>query len=169
MASPTGHGGAPNRWPWPPLVFGAAAAAAIVLGWVIPLPASEAGWTGSVGIAVMMTGIALDVWAIWTMRRADTNIMPNRAADRLVTWGPFRLSRNPIYSGNTILLIGIGIAFARSWFVVMALLAAALVDRLAIRREERHLAEKFGPAWTDYAARTPRWLIVLSRGTPRRL
>jgi protein-S-isoprenylcysteine O-methyltransferase Ste14 len=152
---------APNRLPWPPIVFGLAAVAAIALGWLVPLPASGAGWTGSAGTAIMIAGIGLDVWAIWTMRRADTNIMPTRAADRLVTWGPFRLSRNPIYTGNTILMAGIGIAFAKSWFVVMALLAAVIVDRLAIRREERHLAEKFGTAWADYAARTPRWLLAL--------
>lgn len=73
--------------------------------------------------------------------------------------GPFRFSRNPIYLANTLLLIGIGLAAGNGWFVPLALLMAVLVDRLAIRREERHLAIRFGNAWIDYAAATPRWLI----------
>jgi protein-S-isoprenylcysteine O-methyltransferase Ste14 len=76
-----------------------------------------------------------------------------------VTWGPFRFSRNPIYLGNTLLLIGIGIAGGNYWFVLGALVSALLVDRLAIRREEQHLAARFGEAWTNYAQSTPRWLI----------
>jgi len=40
----------------------------------------------------------------------------------------------------------------------MGLIAAVLVDRLAIRREERHLAARFGPAFADYARRVPRWI-----------
>jgi protein-S-isoprenylcysteine O-methyltransferase Ste14 len=112
-----------------------------------------------VGGALLLAGFGFDLWAIATMRRANTNVMPNRAADLLVTWGPFRFSRNPIYLGNTLLLLGIGLAIGNIWFVIFAFAVAASVDRLAIRREEQHLAARFGDAWTDYAAKTPRWLI----------
>jgi len=150
----------PNVLPWPPMVLVGAALVAIALGRMLPLPALDGFWPTALGLATLLAGVALDLWAIMTMRRAATNIMPNRAADRLVTWGPFRFSRNPIYLANTLLLIGIGVAFGNLWFVLCAVASAMIVERLAIRREERHLAAKFGADWTAYAAATPRWLIL---------
>jgi protein-S-isoprenylcysteine O-methyltransferase Ste14 len=44
------------------------------------------------------------------------------------------------------------------WLVIAALVGAVLTRKLAIEREERHLAARFGEAWAEYAARTPRWL-----------
>ncbi|MGP9812455.1 methyltransferase family protein [Rhodopseudomonas sp. NSM] len=149
----------PNRLPWPPMLLTLAALASIGLGMVAPLSLPRAQSVVLIGYAVAGLGLGLDLWAILTMRSARTNILPHRAADRLVTWGPFRFSRNPIYLANTLLLIGIGLGFGNAWFVVFALLSAAAVDRLAIRREERHLAIKFGDDWIDYASNTPRWLI----------
>uniref|UniRef100_E6VD43 Isoprenylcysteine carboxyl methyltransferase n=1 Tax=Rhodopseudomonas palustris (strain DX-1) TaxID=652103 RepID=E6VD43_RHOPX len=153
------EGPRPNRLPWPPMLLAIAALAAIGLGVVLPLPLPRSElvvWTGYVLVALGFSG---DVWAILTMRAARTNVLPHRAADRLVTWGPFRFSRNPIYLANTLLLTGIGLAVGNGWFVPLALLMAVLVDRLAIRREERHLAIRFGNAWIEYASMTPRWLI----------
>jgi protein-S-isoprenylcysteine O-methyltransferase Ste14 len=51
------------------------------------------------------------------------------------------------------------LAFGNARLIVFGLLAAVLVDRLAIRREEAHLISRFGSAWTDNAERTPRWLF----------
>ena len=149
----------PNVLPWPPMLLVLAALSAIALGTLWPLPLSGAEWLRLLGFALLGLGIALDGWAILTMRAAHTNILPNRGADALVTWGPFRASRNPIYLANTLLLIGIGLAFGNLWFVLMAFVCAVLVDRLAIRREERHLAVRFGDDWIAYVATTPRWLI----------
>ncbi|MGX7745013.1 methyltransferase family protein [Rhodopseudomonas parapalustris] len=156
----TGYEGArPNKWPWPPMLLAIAALAAIGLGMVLPVPLPRNDAVVWIGYLIAVLGFALDGWAILTMRAARTNILPHRAADRLVTGGPFRYSRNPIYLANTLLLIGIGLAAGNGWFIPFALLTAVLVDRLAIRREERHLAIRFGNAWIDYAASTPRWLI----------
>lgn len=149
----------PNVLPWPPMLLAAAAVLSIGLGSVWPLPTLNTAWAKVPGFMLLALGIGLDVWAILTMRSARTNILPHRGADRLVTWGPFRHSRNPIYLANTLLLAGIGLAFGNLWFVVAALLSAAAVDRLAVRREERHLAQRFGRDWIDYVATTPRWLI----------
>ena len=110
--------------------------------------------------SVIETIVLLKVAAMLAMRRARTNILPHRGADRLVTDGAFALTRNPIYVGNTLLLAGVGVAIPSAWMVAGALLAALLVDRLAIRREERHLSARFGEAYADYAARVPRWIGI---------
>ncbi|MFC7300433.1 methyltransferase [Cognatiluteimonas weifangensis] len=151
----------PNRIPWPPLIYLAAVVVALVLDLLWPLPAAgwtPPGWLRPLALALAAAGIALDLAAMATMRRAHTNILPHRGADRLLTDGVFALSRNPIYLGNTLLLAGVGLALPSAWMVAAALVAAWLVDRLAIRREERHLAARFGAAYAAYVARVPRWL-----------
>lgn len=158
--------GRPNIIPWPPVLLILLIAAAFAAGAVVPMPApppDAAFWFRILGIAVAAAGIALDLWSLLTMYRHRTNVLPHRAADRLVTSGPFRFSRNPIYLGNTTLLGGIAIALANPFFLLAAILNVVLVNRLAIAREEAHLAERFRDAWHDYAARVPRWVGPVRR------
>lgn len=151
----------PNTIPWPPLLYVAAAAMALVLNHVAPLP-----WVdgipmmilAAIGLCLLCAGIALEIVTALAFRRHRTTILPHRAATALITDGPFAKSRNPIYLGNTLLMFGAGLLFGITWFLPAGLAAAFLVQKLAIEREERHLAEKFGKAWDAYAASTPRWL-----------
>ena len=152
----------PNTIPWPPLLYGGAAVLALLLDRAAPLPP---GWVGaqwpvvrSLGEAMLVVGVALDLWAMATMWRHKANILPHRAATALVTRGPFALSRNPIYLGNTILLLGAGLAFGIAWFIPAAMLAAALTAHFAIAREEAHLNARFGRDWRDYRQRVSRWV-----------
>ncbi len=150
----------PNRIPWPPLLLLAGIAFGALLGALAPLNLAVPSAMRIAGFAFLAAGIALDLSAIRTMWLARTNILPHRAADRLITSGPFRLSRNPIYLGNTIALAAMGFAFSNFWYTMAAAVMAVLLDRLAIRREEAHLTARFGRAWQEYAAQTPRWLLV---------
>jgi len=164
MLSSMGHDrhATPNSVPWPPLLYGGGAVLALLLDLAVPLPA---WWVGAhwpavrlLGDALIVAGIALDLWAMATMWRGRANILPHRAATALVTHGPFALSRNPIYLGNTCLLAGAGLAFGIVWFLPVALLAAGLTAHLAIAREEAHLNARFGADWRDYRLRVNRWI-----------
>lgn len=146
----------PNRLPWPPMLLVACLAAGLALEAAVPtdlgpLP-SWIGWL-VVGVA-----LGLDAWAMITMARARTNILPHRAADRLVTVGPFALTRNPIYVGNVLLLAGLGLGMGSLWVMATSIADALLTHRLAVLREERHLERRFGSAWSAYASDVPRWL-----------
>ena len=125
----------------------------------MPLPEITNIWIRTGGALVIGFGVALDLWAILTMRRVHTNILPHRATDHLVTWGPFSFTRNPIYVGNTLLMLGAGICFENLWFMLFGLVGAFVVNRLAIRREELHLTTLFGDRWAEYTSRVPRWLM----------
>lgn len=149
----------PNRIPWPPLLVSMAALVAIGLGAVLPGPF----WLSYpafviFGRTVMAIGLGLDLWAMFAMWRHRANILPHRAATALVTTGPFAWSRNPIYLGNTVLLAGAAFAFRDPWFLPAAFASAYAVTRLAIRREEAHLARSFGAEWENYRRRTARWI-----------
>ena len=149
----------PNILPWPPMILLIAASAAVILGGSLPLAAIRGDLPRVLGWTMIVAGVCLDFWSIMTMRRAKTNILPHRGADVLVTWGPFRFTRNPIYVANTVLLFGVGFASENYWFLVCMVVADVFVDHLAIRREEIHLSARFGQSWSDYALRTPRWVI----------
>lgn len=152
---------APNRVPWPPIIYLLAIAISIVLWVLYPLPwisaplsdiLFAAGW-----LAVAAT-VATDISAMRTMIRAKTTIMPNKASEHLVTSGAFSFTRNPIYLGNTLLMIGIGLITGIVWFFPLAILAAFATQKLAIEREEKHLEARFGKKYRDYAKRVRRWI-----------
>ena len=72
--------------------------------------------------------------------------------------GPFSFTRNPLYLANTTLVLGIGLVLGIAWFLLLAVLAAFTVQKLAIEREERHLQPRFGKTYVDYAERVRRWI-----------
>lgn len=152
---------APDTVPWPPLIYGAAVLTAVALRRLMPLDGWMPRKARPVGTVAMLAGLALDGSAMLSMRRHHANILPHRAATVLVTSWPFSISRNPIYLGNTLMLAGAAPAFGNPWFACVAVLAARAVTKLAIEREELHLAASFGAAWRSYATRTPRWLRLV--------
>jgi protein-S-isoprenylcysteine O-methyltransferase Ste14 len=150
----------PSSFPWPPVLFVAAILLAIAGGRLSPLE-----WPGLddlpariIGLAIGAAGIALIVWALITFAREKTTVMPDKPATHLITSGPFRFFRNPIYLGEAFLLLGLAELSKNVWFVIAAMLFAAFVTWLAILPEERHLEARFGEAYTSYKSKTRRWI-----------
>jgi protein-S-isoprenylcysteine O-methyltransferase Ste14 len=156
----SGHEERPSAFPWPPVIYVAAIALAVVLHYLWPLP-----WFGmpfadflfAVGIVLGLAAFALFAAAAGTMRKAGTTLSPHHGSDHLVTGGPFAFSRNPIYLADTMLMIAAGLVFGIVWFFILALVAALATQRLAIEGEERHLAHRFGKRYRDYQKRVRRW------------
>ncbi len=151
---------APSSVPWPPILIVAVVAAAIVLGRLAPLP-----WPGEadamarlVGRGLGLAGLALLAWSAITLRRHATTVRPDRPATALVTDGPFRYRRNPIYLADALILLGIAELTQNIWFAIVVLPFAALVTWLAILPEEQHLEARFGEAYRVYKATTRRWV-----------
>jgi protein-S-isoprenylcysteine O-methyltransferase Ste14 len=140
------------------MLYLVAFALAYALGRLYPIRIPDYAVARYFGYLAVFVGATFDLWAAITLFRERTTILPHRAAGRLVTYGPLRMTRNPIYVGNTVVILGLAFAFGNAWLIVFGLLAALFVDRLAIRREEA-LSNRFGNAWIDYAERTPRWLF----------
>ena len=112
----------------------------------------------AIGAICIVAALALDFSAMGAMRKAKTPIMPTSPAQHLVTTGAFGLSRNPIYLGNTTLMIGIGLLSGSLWFILFGLVAAFATQKLAIEREEKHLIHRFGKKYLDYSKRVRRWI-----------
>jgi len=149
-----------NTFPWPPVLFIAAAAAAWLLTMLLPLPwpgldDAPARWLG-LGFGVV--GILLIVFAIRALITHGTTVRPDKASTALVTTGPYAWLRNPIYLGEIFLLF-CGAEITKSvWFVAAGLAFGALVTVLQILPEERHLEARFAGDYLDYKGRTRRWI-----------
>jgi protein-S-isoprenylcysteine O-methyltransferase Ste14 len=147
--------------PWPPLIYVTAIAISLILHEVYPLP-----WFSSpmsdilvpVGWLALLAVVALIATAIRTMTKAKTPLNPNAMPEHLVTNGPFAVTRNPMYLANTLLLLGVGLVSGITWFLPLALIAAFITKKVAIEKEERWLADKFGKRYRDYAKRVRRWI-----------
>jgi protein-S-isoprenylcysteine O-methyltransferase Ste14 len=148
----------PNRIPWPPIIYLSAALAGIALGRVFPLPWPQISGLQAAGGILALSAACWDIASMLTFARHKANIMPNRAATKLITSGPFAWSRNPIYLGNTLLVLGAGVYFGNWWIVGMAFVAALTTQKLAIEREEKHMAAKFGAEWENYTKKVRRWI-----------
>jgi protein-S-isoprenylcysteine O-methyltransferase Ste14 len=147
----------PNRWPLPPLLL-----AGVLIGAMLmrhQLPEAQVGWGSRIlGGVFILAGLGLIFGAVHAFRTSGSNILPNRPASQLLTSGVFRISRNPIYTGEVIGIAGLGIATGTSSFLVGAAVLALLVLFFGILREEAHLAAKFGDEWQAYARRVRRWI-----------
>jgi protein-S-isoprenylcysteine O-methyltransferase Ste14 len=147
----------PNRIPWPPilLVICIGIGAASLL---LPLRFGPVFGQRVVGAALLVVGVAFVGWAFLHFRANRANIRPNRPADLLMTDGPFAWSRNPIYCGEVIALTGLALLLGAPGFLFAAASLALLVTEMGIKREEAHLAAKFGADWRTYAEKVRRWL-----------
>jgi len=139
--------------------------AGIAAGWLLyrafplPLMGPAARSTGAlVGWLLIALGAALSVWALATFRGARTAIRPNQPASTLVKYGPFRLSRNPMYLGLSLLYLGVMLLVNSVWILLFLPLVLAILHLTVIQREERHLAATFGSAYDEYRRRVRRWL-----------
>lgn len=142
----------------PPVLVVALAATAWMLWREAPLPFLPEAASRPLGAALGAVSFVLFSWAVLVLHRAGTNIPTHLPARALVTSGPYRFSRNPIYLG---LAVGFGAIAAwlnSAWFLAMAVLFVGLVSAGVIVREERHLREKFGAAYLEYCAEVRRWL-----------
>jgi protein-S-isoprenylcysteine O-methyltransferase Ste14 len=90
--------------------------------------------------------------------RAQTTLDPHGSVSTIVTSGPYRFSRNPIYLGFLCLLIGFPFIFRNYWGLILSPLLIVLMNTLVIQHEEAYLEKKFGEAYTGYKSRVRRWL-----------
>lgn len=122
--------------------------AAIPIG---PPATALAGMVGALGFGAIG-------WALVTMLRARTDPMPHTPDSTLVTHGPFRFSRNPIYLGFLLLAAAFALAQGTLFAWIAVAVLHLLLSRLVIAKEEAYLATRFGAAYDAYQARVRRWL-----------
>ena len=142
----------------PPVVALMFIVIAYFLGRFVALPFSAPAILRYTGLALTLLGFLLGIGAFLEFRKARTGLDPHGSSKQMVTSGIYRFSRNPIYLGFLLMVIGLPLNSGLLWGIVMAPLYIMTMTRLVIEREEAYLEKKFKPQYTDYKSRVRRWL-----------
>lgn len=106
---------------------------------------------GIAGLFLMLWG-----WRLFVTSRVA--IRPTPETVRLVTHGPYRMTRNPIYLGLALMLLGVAVWRGSAPYYVATLVFFSIIDRIACCFEEAKLTARFGDEYRRYARRVRRWM-----------
>ncbi|WP_225040491.1 isoprenylcysteine carboxylmethyltransferase family protein (plasmid) [Rhizobium sp. T1470] len=107
---------------------------------------------------MFLAGLALLIWAAATFRRAGTQVPTTQPTTTIVDAGPYRFTRNAIYIGMFLGLIGLAVAFDSLWLIALLVPFYLVIRYGVVAREEAYLERKFGDVYLAYKARVGRWL-----------
>ena len=141
----------------PPLVYLAPFTLTWALQWWRPWTIPGDAALSVAGLALVAGGIALMAWSFVTLRQANTTVIPWEQVSAIVTTGPFRFSRNPIYLADAITYLGGSLAIHSGWPLLVLPGILLVIRRKVIEREERYLTELFGDPYRKYQLRVRRW------------
>ncbi len=110
------------------------------------------------GAVLFAFGAVIAGWGLVIFRKARTTTVPGRPSAQLVTWGPYRFTRNPMYVGLTLAYLGEAGLLKQIWPVVLLPLAIAYLNWTVIPVEEARLKEVFRDEYEKYRSRVRRWI-----------
>jgi protein-S-isoprenylcysteine O-methyltransferase Ste14 len=144
----------------PPLQYAAFFGAGMLLDRLIAwsplwMQSIVARWLGGL-LLVLAALLALTSLGLLVINR--TTVIPHAQPSRLVTGGPFAVSRNPIYVALTAAYCGAALLAARAWPLLLLPAPVAILDRMFIPFEEGQLRQIFGERYAAYCRRVRRWL-----------
>lgn len=142
----------------PPLLYAAALLVVLLLRWIRPWPILPPHLVPWLGLGLVAAALAIGIPGRLALKDAGTSVNPGKPTTAIVTKGPYRFTRNPLYVGLTCIFVGLALAFDTGWgFVVLVPLFVTLHFGV-VRREERYLESKFGDEYRRYRARVRRYL-----------
>ena len=111
------------------------------------------------GIIIIIFGLSVLISAVRVFKQLETTINPMQPsqASRLATIGPFKYTRNPMYLGMSVMLLGFGLIFGAKLTLCLVILFILYITFFQIIPEERAMKEKFND-WEDYCSKVRRWL-----------
>jgi protein-S-isoprenylcysteine O-methyltransferase Ste14 len=142
----------------PPLVYGAAFVIGLLLHLVFPIHILPTTLARGIGVVCVLVSLPLALMTFRVLSRAQTPVDPLKPTTALVTEGPFRYSRNPIYVALTLLYVGVALLINALWILLLVVPAVVVLRYGVIAREEAYLTRKFGDAYRQYTAQVRRWL-----------
>ena len=140
----------------PPLIFLAGLIAGFLLDHFLAWP----GMTTQVaaGLALLGLGLILMFLGIREFERAGTDYRPYKPTTRIITGGPFRFTRNPLYLSLALIYAGLALAHGSFWALVLLGPVLIVIRYGVIAREERYLEARFGADYLNYKNSVRRWL-----------
>jgi protein-S-isoprenylcysteine O-methyltransferase Ste14 len=148
----------PGTFPFPPAI----PVIALLVSWGLerarPIPFAWPRWTFWAGLVLFTVPHVLTIWAHWTFRRHHTTVNPRGNVIEILTEGPFRFTRNPMYLSLLPLYVGAALLFRLPWAWILLLPVVVVFHLYVVIPEEKYLATKFRETYLRYKRLVRRWL-----------
>lgn len=145
----------------PPVLPAATILAGFLLQRIWPIGSGEipGAWLQWVGIGLtVVASLVLGAWPLLLLLRSGQNPEPWKPTPRIVEVGPYRVTRNPMYLWMVLVCVGVALAFAIPWILILAPACACGLHKVAILPEEAYMDRRFGEAYRAYRRRVRRWI-----------
>lgn len=147
------------RFP-PPLIYLGALLLGLLAERFVSLRSFGIDWRllATTGVLLFVAGVAMMLAAAGLFRRLGTNAPPTQPTTLIVTTGPYRWTRNPMYLAMALIYAGLAIGFDGPIALALLPLVLIIIQTQVIAREERYLEAKFGDEYRRYKVEVRRWL-----------
>jgi protein-S-isoprenylcysteine O-methyltransferase Ste14 len=142
----------------PPVIYAGAFGLGLILEGIARTDVPGSTLRFGLGGLLLVVGLGLMGSALRAFRAAGTHVEPYLPATALVTTGPYRITRNPIYIGMTSAYLGAGLLSDSLWTLLLAIPVLALIHFGVVLREEAYLTTKFGDRYVEYVRTVRRWV-----------
>ncbi len=142
----------------PPLIYGGFLLIGFVIDYFWPIPVLPDNFQYALGGVLIVLALAIIFPAFNMFRKAGTAVRPDRPTTAIITSGPYRFTRNPLYLALTLIYAGIAIAADSIWVLLLLIPVLLIMNRGVIGREEKYLDGKFGEEYRRYKKTVRRWL-----------
>jgi len=130
----------------------------VLLNFVFPVPVFLSPPSTYSGFLIIGFGFVLALWSRSLFLKNATTLQPSEEPTSLVTSGPFRLSRNPIYLGMASILLGVAVLLGSLVTLAFPVIFVTLIEFFIIPREEQNLENLFGEPYREYKKSVRRWI-----------
>jgi len=142
----------------PPTYFMILLVLSIVLHFIYPInkiiffPYNHLGWI------LIVFGVTLNLWADGIFKKIRTTIKPNEMPSKFVDYGPFKISRHPVYLGMLMILLGVFVICGSIITLITPIIFIIIIEFLFIPLEEKNMIKKFGKKYLNYKRKVRKWI-----------
>jgi protein-S-isoprenylcysteine O-methyltransferase Ste14 len=142
----------------PPFIYAGALVIGLLANRLLRLRFLPRRLARTLGPLLFVSGLLVGLLGFLEVRRAGSNVDPREPTTTVVTAGPYRFTRNPMYLGFTLQYVGISALFNALLPILLLPAVQQLMRRGVIEREERYLERKFGEEYLHYKESVRRWI-----------
>jgi len=143
---------------FPPTYFLGALILEVLLNWILPIKHILGSPERLIGLVPILMGVLLNIFADQQFKKWKTTVKPIEQSSSLITEGVFRISRNPMYLGMTVIIFGIALLLGSLSPMLVTIAFPFLLDRVFISKEEVAMEATFGKKFLEYKTGVRRWL-----------
>ena len=140
---------------FPPVILLASIVLQIILLFSFPI---SVDLSSLLGLILILSGISLVFVSFRFMRKMKTTFIPDGTPEVLISSGPFKFSRNPIYLGMLTILVGVAFLMSSLSAIIIAFVFGIIINFTWIAHEEKKLHELFSEDWENYSSKVRRWI-----------